>query len=140
MKSQLPNRITKKVIGILRQSAKLRTQMVSGPPCMIHNNLSSFELSILQSVQPVGFPIFRPNSYFLLNKLFDQLLQRLTNFYNVFEQRQQFCLIKTLTQLKSSEYIYIFTWLLTAVCKTHCKLIIFTFIWFKNLNLKHFKP
>ena len=28
--------------------------MVSGPPCMIHNNLNSFELSILQSVQPVG--------------------------------------------------------------------------------------
>ena len=125
--------------------------MVSGPPCMIHNNLNSFELSILQGVQPVGFPIFRPNSYFcfysyfLLNKIFDQLLQRLTNFYNVFEQRQQFCLIKTLTQLKSSEYIYIFTWLLRAappdpaVCKTHCKPIIFIFIWFKNLNLKHFK-
>ena len=40
--------------------------MVSGPPCMIHNDLNSFELSILQGVQPVGFPTFRPNSYFLL--------------------------------------------------------------------------
>ena len=70
--------------------------MVSGPPCMIHNDLNSFELSILQGVQPVGFPTFPPNSYFLLLFLLcDQLLQRLTNFYNVFEQRQQFCLIKT---------------------------------------------
>ena len=25
------------------------------------------------------------------------------------------------------------------VCKTHCKPIIYIFIWFKNLNLKHFK-
>ena len=40
--------------------------MVSGPPCMIHNDLNSFELSILQGVQPVGFPTFPPNSYFLL--------------------------------------------------------------------------
>ena len=67
--------------------------MVSGPPCMIHNDLNSFELSILQGVQPVGFPLFGriPTfcfySYFLLLfLLFDQLLQRLTNFYNVFEQ------------------------------------------------------
>ena len=40
--------------------------MVSGPPCMIHNDLNSFELSILQGVQPVGFSIVRPNSYVLL--------------------------------------------------------------------------
>ena len=40
--------------------------MVSGPPCMIHNDLNSFELSILKGVQPVGFSTFRPNSYFLL--------------------------------------------------------------------------
>ena len=40
--------------------------MVSGPPCVIHNDLNSFELSILQGVQSVGFPTFRPNSYFLL--------------------------------------------------------------------------
>ena len=73
----------------MRQSAKL-SQMVSGPPCMIHIDLNSFELSILQGVQPVGFPIFRPNSYFLLLLLLfafiptfwptfttaDQLLQR----------------------------------------------------------------
>ena len=51
-------------MGILRQSAKLRSQMVSGPPCMIHNDLNSFELSILQGVQPVGIPTFSPNSYF----------------------------------------------------------------------------
>ena len=128
--------------------------MVSGPPCMIHNDLNSFELSILQGVQSVGFPTFPPISYFLLLGLLlllllfllcDQLLQRLTNIYNVFEQRQQFCTIKTLTQPKSSKYIYIFAWLLRAVpqtpavCKTHCKPIIFIFIWFKNLNLKHCK-
>ena len=40
--------------------------MVSGPPCVIHNDLNSFELSILQGVQSVGFPTFLPNSYFLL--------------------------------------------------------------------------
>ena len=33
---------------------------------MIHNDLNSFELSILQGVQSVGFPTFRPNSHFLL--------------------------------------------------------------------------
>ena len=33
---------------------------------MIHNDLNSFELSILQGVQPVGFPTFPTNSYFLL--------------------------------------------------------------------------
>ena len=38
--------------------------MVSGPPCMIQNDLNSFELSILQDVQPVGIPTFWPNSYF----------------------------------------------------------------------------
>ena len=54
----VPNRITNKVIGILCQSAKLRSQMVSGPPCMIHNDLNSFELSILQGVQPVEIPKF----------------------------------------------------------------------------------
>ena len=98
--------------------------MVSGPPCVIHNDLNSFELSILQGVQSVGFPTFLPNSYFLLLLLlfllfllFDQLLQRLTN---VFEQRQQFCLIKTSTQLKSSEYIYIFAWLLRAAPLDPC--------------------
>ena len=51
-------------MGILRQSARLRSQMVSGPPCMINNDLTSFELSILQGVKPVGIPIFRSNSYF----------------------------------------------------------------------------
>ena len=33
---------------------------------MIHNDLNSFELSILQGVQSVGFHTFWPNSYFLL--------------------------------------------------------------------------
>ena len=48
--------------------------MVSGPTCMIHNDLNSLELSILQDVQPVGIPTFRPNSYFLLLfLLFDQI-------------------------------------------------------------------
>ena len=51
-------------MGILRQSAKLRSKMVSGPTCMIHNDLNSFELSILQGVQPVGIPNFQQNSYF----------------------------------------------------------------------------
>ena len=87
--------------------------MVSGPPCMIHNNLNNFELSRI-SYFSAEFLLFAFTPTFCLIN-FDQLLQRLTNFYNVFEQRQQFCLIKTLTQLKSSEYIYIFTWLLTAV-------------------------
>ena len=40
--------------------------MVSGPPCMIHNDLNSFKLSILQGAKPVGFPTFRPKSYYLL--------------------------------------------------------------------------
>ena len=43
--------------------------MVSGPPCMIHNDLNSFELSILQGVQSVGFPTFPPISYFLLIRI-----------------------------------------------------------------------
>ena len=60
------NRITKKVMGILRQSAKLRSHQSNGfwPPCRIQNDLNSFELSILQDVQPVGIPTFWPNSYF----------------------------------------------------------------------------
>ena len=62
----VPNRITNKVIGILCQSAKLRSQMVSGPPCMIHNDLSSFELSILQPVEILKFPIFGQIPTFVL--------------------------------------------------------------------------
>ena len=64
--------------------------MVSGPPCMIHNDLNSFELSILQGVQPVGFPTFPPNSYFLLLLLLFAITPTfcfysyfVTNFYNV---------------------------------------------------------
>ena len=63
-KCEVLNRITKKVLRILRQSAKLKSQMVSGPPCMLQNDWNSFELSIYQGVQPVGIPTFWPNSYF----------------------------------------------------------------------------
>ena len=53
--------------------------MVSGPPCVIHNDLNNYYelIIILQGVQPVEIPTFRPNSYFfsyffLLFLLFDQ--------------------------------------------------------------------
>ena len=74
-------------MGILRQSAKLRSQMVSGPPCMIHNDRNSFEFHILQSIHcPASrnsyflakfllFPTFCFYSYFLTKFL---LLQRFT--------------------------------------------------------------
>ena len=65
--------------------------MVSGPPCMIHNDMNSFELHILQGVH---CPASR-NSYFsyflakfllfsnilLLFLLFDQI-PTFTTFYN----------------------------------------------------------